>query len=215
MFNGTLATLNQLREVIQSLETHNVTASNLVLSLLRDKRLQDQPCAQNLVDQTDEILLAFYEHPKSSKSTLTWANDLIRSRYAESIRELAKKENGWHFGALRASAKKLQEFQIEDMASKMEELAPELWDLLELMLSADKRQTARIARWARSREADGDQVMGSVDEDQQEDIVVDEVNIEDASNPNRSRNPRSTAERHEALATIVSVLFCVGARITL
>jgi hypothetical protein len=107
LFNGTLATLNQLREVIQSLETHNVTASNFMLSLLRDKRLQDQPCAQNLVDQTDKILLAFYEHPKSSKSTLAWANDLIRSRYAESIRELAKKENGWHFGALRASAKKL------------------------------------------------------------------------------------------------------------
>ena len=101
------------------------------------------------------------------------------------------------------------------MASKMEELAPELWDLLGLMLSTDKRQTERIMRWARSWEADGDQVMGSVDEDQQEDIVVDEMNIEDASNLNCSQNPRSTAEWHKALATIVSDLFCVGARITL
>ena len=68
-----------------------MTASGFVLSLLRDNRLQDQPCVQNLIDQTDEILLAFYEHPKLSKSTLAWANDMVKSRYAESIRELAKK----------------------------------------------------------------------------------------------------------------------------
>ena len=46
--NGILATLNQLQEVIQSLETHHVTASNFVLSLLQDSRLHDQPCVQNL-----------------------------------------------------------------------------------------------------------------------------------------------------------------------
>ena len=132
-FNGTLATLTQLREVIKSLETHNVTASNFVLLLLRDNRLQDLPCTQNLIDQADEILQAFYEHPKSSKSALTWANDLMKSRYAASVRELANKENRWHFGALHASAQKLQEFRIEDMAQKMEELAPELWDLLGLI----------------------------------------------------------------------------------
>jgi hypothetical protein len=72
-----------------------------------------------------------------------------------SVWELAKKENGWHFGALHASAQKLQEFQIKDMAQKMEELAPELWDLLGLMLSTDKRQTERIVK-ARSQDADGD-----------------------------------------------------------
>jgi len=195
--------------VIQSLETCNVTASDFVLSLLRDNRLQDQPCVRNLIDRTDEILLAFYEHPMLSKSTLAWANDLVKSRYAESVRELAKKENGWHFGALRASTKKLQEFRIEDMAQKMEDLAPELWDLLGLMLSADKRQTERIAKRTKSQDTDGDQVMGNV-EDEEEDIRVDDVNIEEASNPNRSRNPRSLAERREALVTIVSRFFKFG-----
>jgi hypothetical protein len=183
-----------------------VTASNFVLSLLQDSRLQDLPCVQNLIDQTNEILLAFYEHPKSSKLTLEWASDLIKSRYAESVRELAKKENGWHFGALRASAKKLQEFRIEEMAQKMEELAPELWDLLGLMLSADRRQTERIAKQTKAQEADGDQVMGNV-EDKPEEIMIDNMNIEEASNPNYSRNPRSLAECREALVTIVSCLF--------
>ena len=212
-FNGTLATLIQLKEVIKSLETHNVTASNLVLLLLQDNRLQDLPCTQNLINQADEILQAFYEHPKSSKSALTWASDLMKSRYAASVRELANKENGWHFGALRASAQKLQEFRIENMAQKMEELAPELWDLLGLMLSADKRQTERIAK-AKLRDADGDQVMGDAEEDERDDVVVDDVNIEDASNPNYSRNHRGAAERREALVTIVSLRCIIGKILT-
>jgi hypothetical protein len=73
-FIDILATLTQLWEVIESLEKQSVTALSFVLSLLPDNRLQDQPCTQDLIDQADEILQAFYEHPKSSKSTLTWAN---------------------------------------------------------------------------------------------------------------------------------------------
>ena len=210
-FNGTLATLIQLKKVIKSLETHNVTASNFVLLLLQGNRLQDLPCTQNLINQADAILEAFYEHPKSSKSALTWASDLMKSRYAESVQELANKENGWHFGALRASAQKLQEFWIEDMAQKMEELTPELWDLLGLMLSADKRQTERIAK-AKSWDADGDQVMGDAEEDERDDIIVDDVKIEDASNLNYSQNHHSAAEHCEALVTIVS-LRCIIAKI--
>ena len=99
-------------------------------------------------------------------------------------------------------------------------LSDKMWILNQIKLWKIRENLSRVVaclsvRWARSREANGDQVMGSVDEDQQEDIVVDEMNIEDASNLNCSRNPRSTAEWHEALATIVSDLFCAGARITL
>ena len=42
--------------------------------------------------------------------------------------------------------------------------------------------------------------------------MVDDVNIEDASNPNYSRNPCSAAEHCEALVTIVS-LHCIIAKI--
>jgi len=92
------------------------------------------------------------------------------------------------------------------MAQKMEELEPELGDLLGLMLSADRRQMERIAKWTKAQEADGDQVMGNV-EDELEEIIIDNVNIEEASNPNYSQNPHSLAEHHEALVTIVSCLF--------
>ena len=68
----------------------------------------------------------------------------------------------------------------------MEELAPELWDLLGLMLSADKRQTERFTKTrSHSTGVDDDQVMGDVEEES-DDVIVDDVNIEHASNPNYS-----------------------------
>ena len=45
-----------------------------------------------------------------------------------------------HFGELKASERKLTDFRIEDMANKMKELAPELWDLLGLMLTANSQE---------------------------------------------------------------------------
>jgi hypothetical protein len=44
--------------------------------------------------------------------------------------------------------------------------APELWDLLGLMLSADKRQTERFTKTrSRGTGIDDDQVMGDVEEE--------------------------------------------------
>ena len=41
---------------------------------------------------------------------------------------------------LKASERKLADFHIEDIAAKMQELDPELWDLLGLMLMANSRE---------------------------------------------------------------------------
>jgi hypothetical protein len=95
---------------------------------------------------------------------------------------------------LHTSAEQLKDFKIEEMAEKMEDLAPELWDLLGLLLSADKRQTKRWQRDTKAQEANGNQIMpGSTDgvdpsgcqhKNVEDDAMVDDVNIGEASNPN-------------------------------
>ncbi|KAJ7899234.1 hypothetical protein B0H14DRAFT_3104540 [Mycena olivaceomarginata] len=57
-----------------------------------------------------------------------------KGKYAAAIRDLTRKENGWHFVPSRAAMEKLEEFRIEDMAREMKELSPELWDLIGLLL---------------------------------------------------------------------------------
>jgi hypothetical protein len=205
-----LEKLDQLQAALESLESHNVTVLQLVLSLLRDPRLQNQAAVDNLVSHTTEILMALADNSWTSKSTLEWASNLMKARYASSIRELARKEHGWHFSALRASAKQLEDFRIEDMAEKMKKLAPELWDMLGSVLSADRKQSQSKTGLSDEHKADGDYVMGSVDgdndgwpEEHEESVGVDEVNVAGLSNPNFMRKTHTAAERREALGIIV------------
>jgi len=67
----------------------------------------------------------------------------------------------WHFNTSHASAKELEDFQIEDMAIVMKRLAPNLWLLLDMLLMGDKKHLAERS----TIDLDEDYVMGlEVDE---------------------------------------------------
>lgn len=192
------------------MEAKQITASDVVLALLKAPDLQEHPLSQDLVSRTEEVLSAFRSNPHSSQSTMEWANSAIKAKYAGSIRAMTDVRNGWHFGAATASAEQLQDFRIEEMAEKMQEMAPELWDMLGLMLSADARQTKkRTQSQAASRDADGDEAMAPPEttEFMDFDTIDNDVDIGSASNPNVRQQKASPAERRHALETIVSQLF--------
>ena len=85
----------------------------MVLSLLRETKYQTHPCTENLIQHTAEMFDAFLDHPKSSKSAFSWAHDIMKRKYANDIRELSHKDNGWHFRALKTSEEQLTDFWIE------------------------------------------------------------------------------------------------------
>ena len=67
----------------------------------------------------------------------------MKGKYTKDIRDLVDIENGWHFSDIHTSEKQLKAFCIEDMALKMQQLAPEHWDLLGLMLLADRKESKK------------------------------------------------------------------------
>ncbi|KAF8169463.1 hypothetical protein K438DRAFT_1615122 [Mycena galopus ATCC 62051] len=75
----------------------------------------------------------FAKHPRSSHSTFAWARKAIQKKTADSIKLLTANQD-WHFDASHASAMDLEDFQIETMAQTMKEIAPDLWNLLHLLL---------------------------------------------------------------------------------
>ncbi|KAJ7896350.1 hypothetical protein B0H14DRAFT_2306070, partial [Mycena olivaceomarginata] len=107
-----------------------------MVSILRHANFSEHPAVDDLLDHSEDVFNAFLHHPRTSQSTLAWAHGVIKLKYAQLIRDLADKDNGWHFSAANTSAKQLQNFRIEDMAVRMQALAPELWDMLGLLLSA-------------------------------------------------------------------------------
>lgn len=158
--------------------------------------------AEDLVSHTQEILSVFQDSPASSKFTMEWAGEVMQKTYGKSTRDMSHKTNGWHFGALRASEAKLTDFRIEDMAKKMKAMAPELWAMLGLMLSANH------ISWGEESEPEEDEdiVMGDGTGPEGTGRVADDVDIEGASNPNTGTQKGTAKERKHALDTIVSLM---------
>jgi hypothetical protein len=212
-----LATETQLEAIIHCLTTQDVTASKFLISLLTYADFRDHPYTEELIRNTSEIFNAFLQHPKASESALEWANTVMKRNYAKDIKDLAHVQNGWHFGALHTSEDQLKDFRIEDMARDMQRLAPELWDLLGLMLSADRKE-GRRQRAVTDRpvnqdktDKDEDQMMASVEDDEddmywegQDEFMMDEVDIvENGGTYHGPRCANRNVERRKALITIV------------
>ncbi|KAF8196219.1 hypothetical protein K438DRAFT_1586070, partial [Mycena galopus ATCC 62051] len=106
----------------------------VVVSILRHLDFSEHPAVDDLLAHSEDVLDAFLHHPRTSQSTLKWARGVIKSKYAQFIRDLADIDNAWHFLAANTSAKQLQNFRIEDMAARMRDLAPDLWDMLGILL---------------------------------------------------------------------------------
>ncbi|KAJ6463873.1 hypothetical protein DFH09DRAFT_1382292 [Mycena vulgaris] len=134
-----IASRTQLSHLLVAFEGQQLPISEFLVALLKHRDFTEHPSVHHLLTHTDDVLEAFFAHPRSSKPVLQWANSLIKEKYAQAIRNLADKDNGWHFVPTRAAMEKLEVFRIEDMAREMKDLSPELWDLIGLLLSADKQ----------------------------------------------------------------------------
>jgi hypothetical protein len=128
---------------------------NSLTLLLNEPIYNDHPCTKDLLGNSSNLFATFLKHPKSSDKAWAWASNLIKRKYSQDIQDLADIESGWHFGALKASEKKLTDFRIEDKAEKMQKLAPALWDLLGLMLTANSREAWLLLYLSRHDRASG------------------------------------------------------------
>jgi hypothetical protein len=70
---------------------------------------------------------------------LLWENDLIQKEFRDEVQMLILNGEEWQFGAAQTSVKQILEFRLDEMANKMQKVAPRLWDMLEILLSATKK----------------------------------------------------------------------------
>ncbi|KAJ7214687.1 hypothetical protein C8J57DRAFT_1600637 [Mycena rebaudengoi] len=166
------------------LAQEEVTAAEFVLTLLERSSLQDNPCTTSLLDNATPIIDAFSKNSTSSASTFAWARKTIQKKTSESIKLLTQNDD-WHFGNLHASAADLEDFKIEEMAKAMKSLAPDLWNLLYILLSGET-------------DADGDHIMEDATLDGESDAEFDESGEFAKSMPDIGKKER----RRETIRTI-------------
>ena len=126
--------------VSSALQISGLSVSDYVVILLEQPKLQEHPCTVNLVNNATKIIMALSTHLYSKDSAFNWAAMTMRKKYSDAIKRLISCEE-WHFNASHASAKQLEDFQIEEMAVKMKELAPDLWLMLDVLLMGNRKPT--------------------------------------------------------------------------
>jgi hypothetical protein len=202
IFDDMIATLQAVINTFDPLVS-NLTVSEFVLGILKEPSLHSHPCTLSLVNNASNIIIALSQHLHSATSAFTWANETVKKRYIDSIKELTRNED-WHFNASHASAKDLEEFRIEDMALKMKVLAPDLWNILGLLLSGDRRS------WRQHAENDsgGDHMMADIGTDG-EDLWEGFCEPDDADKTVDENgtflqlNSKKKADRQDAICTII------------
>ena len=130
--------------------------------------------------------------------------------YIKELCTLATKNNGWHFGALRATAEQITTFNIEHMTQKMATLAPGLWGLLSALTHAnvdtkpDELDGNRAAE-AADDDGEGDEFFDALDGLEDENLLACETRRSHRKGDKKKRaSMRAIKKRRETIHTVVS-----------
>ncbi|KAG2126855.1 uncharacterized protein EDB93DRAFT_1109558 [Suillus bovinus] len=124
--------------ILQTLTDLNVSVSAFVIFLLESPHEFSQCPINNLAAHFTTILATSLAQPNLNSSIVLWASTLCTKRLKQSVTQLLKEENGWHFSTTNVLAEQLEEFRLEDMAKDIKCVALDLWHLLDALLSANQ-----------------------------------------------------------------------------
>lgn len=125
--------------MLHEFETRRISPTSFFLMLLLDKTYAAH--ARALSQHSSTILNVLYDN--ASDDVLTWATRLVGNTYSKEILVLTQKESGLQFRASTATAERISEFRLNDIAGSMHQIAPQLWELLDVLFSADKHANRR------------------------------------------------------------------------
>ena len=135
---------------------------------------------------------------------------------------LSHKDSGFHFAAKTMTEERLKSFSIDAMATEMQNRAPDLWQLLKILLLADP-QWAYKKEWARKRAGHtqntgiseehnsrefGEIELGDLDDDNGwEDVDADgeELQLVDEDEDEPEDIQEKKEEQFDALISIVTI----------
>lgn len=131
---------DQVVGVLQALLHYNLSVSAFVNCLLDTKHDFSRFAINDLAANFQSVLASSITHPHLKDSIVLWVSHLSTEQLRKSVAQLSKQQHGWHFSVTNILAEQLENFHLKDMANDMERLAPELWKLLDVLLSAYQKQ---------------------------------------------------------------------------
>lgn len=211
--------LSNLDETIRWLYSRSMTPASFVGDLLQsDEHTQH---ARELLQEHSGSLLRCL-HIYAGREMSVAAQSLINETYAHEITALSNMQTGLHFRASKASAVQVAAFNLDDIEAKMCQHAPGLWDMFDVLLSADpkvherrvkggKASAKRVHNFLRSQKAletNGDELITAAAGIEEGADSEDEYWRDTALLMEAPASDALLSERSKTLLNIVSLLLC-------
>jgi len=214
--------------ILRAFKRGDYSLSDFLSQLLNVPTYHDQPITQSASENIEELLNILISSQCTALGTRRWALSYAQSVYTSQMGSLCHKAGGFHFNAKKVTEERIKNFSITDIAQNLESDAPELSELIRLLLCADKRAFSRKAasrqkesrlgqkRKRSTHDGDGGEVeveLGGVDvQDSLEDITEmneeaeaeDNVQLLDDEDDEPEDFQDQKHEQQQALITIVS-----------
>jgi glycerophosphoryl diester phosphodiesterase len=85
------------------------------------------------------LLDSLFKNDLTYSIVSNWGIKQATSMYKQQMSKLISKENGFHFLTGKMTQEQLQSFDVEDLMKQMMVIAPDLWNLMETLHTADAR----------------------------------------------------------------------------
>ena len=101
-----------------------------------------------LKSNVSRVLNIFKAAPDTLNATSKWVFQVAEAGYQSQIKALTAKDSGFHFFTQNISEEQLRDFSMEDTSKRMQNHAPDLWNLLGALLAADESLNRKRELWA-------------------------------------------------------------------
>ncbi|KAG2134953.1 hypothetical protein BD769DRAFT_1341184, partial [Suillus cothurnatus] len=119
--------------ILEAFDLIGISVSTFIIRLLTDQHFTHHNTVIDLRENSHHIT----EHLQCTGDyMLKWATAVIKDRCAQEVCELSAKANSSHFSVSHTSVQQLEEFSIDVLSEEMQQHAPVLWDLFEVLLAA-------------------------------------------------------------------------------
>ena len=141
-----------------------MTIPDLVLALLTEACFKKSLLTTGLLNRAGDLVYVLLKHKRTSLEAPKCASEALHLVYAAKIEHLVDIKSEWHFSALRALPQDIDGFQMQELAADIDQKAPMLSALLNVLLSAWKR----LNQCPNALESQAHPVMVTADADEDE-----------------------------------------------
>jgi hypothetical protein len=191
-----------MRDLLAAFHASHTTIHQFLHYLLTELFLRHDPLVIDLHNHKSEVISLLQSlsiRVTPSSMDIGSAYDLVQKGFRDEVQMLILNGKEWQFGAAQATVKQILEFRLDEMAKKMQKIAPRLWDVLGILLSATKTIQQQSESMPSGADEDDEEYWVHIDTHSLEGI------IEMITQDQKAREQRRKARR-TALVTIVSHL---------